>query len=125
MATWKDLSTESWAASRDLFVARHWRSSTSRSYYAVFARATAALATRGVTMPHDREGPSHAKLPSLLLNNLTALSSTQRRELHSVISRLYFLRLQADYLPSACVGKGEAMNAQSLMLKAIGLLKGR
>jgi hypothetical protein len=76
-------------------------------------------------MPQDREGPSHAKLPGLLLKNLTGLSSEDRRELYSVISSLYFLRLQADYVPSAIVGEGEATNARGLMLKAIRLLRGR
>lgn len=76
-------------------------------------------------MPSGWEGPSHARLPDLLLNNLTAIPVGRRRELYSVVNRLYYLRLQADYMPSAHLREGEATSARGLMFRAIDLLKAR
>ncbi len=108
MATWQALSSESWAASQDLFVAGRRRSVVSRAYYAVFARAAGVLAAIPVTMPQDREGPAHGKLPELVLDNLGSLPLKNRMELAALIATLYNLRIYADYWPSIELEAGEA-----------------
>jgi uncharacterized protein (UPF0332 family) len=124
MATWKEMSSENWTASRSLFNAGLWRSAITRSYYAVYDRATSALVSRPnpMRMPAGREGPSHAQLPDLVLKHLKVLEGTKRRELFSVISQLYYLRIQADYMPSQGISFGEAKEAHGLMIKAFKFL---
>ena len=123
MTTWESLATESCTASHELFGARRWRNAIARSYFAVYARAAAALKASNVAMPSGREGPSHKKLPHLLLNNLTALPMVDRQKLYSLVGTLYFLRLEADYMPSVCLSEGEARNSMGLMRNAMSLLQ--
>lgn len=75
-------------------------------------------------MPLGREGPSHARLRSLIVQHLTAVKPRpeDRAALSDWIGRLYALRIQADYQPSALVGRLEAREALILMTKVFDTL---
>lgn len=94
------------------------RSCVNRAYYAVYARATHALAGTPASFPLGWEGPSHLRLRALVENHLTGLSLKRRRALSSIIGELYALRCQADYQPSREFGPADSRTAISLMRKA-------
>lgn len=102
----------------------HCRSSVTRAYYAAYSRATVMLVARGVTMPADREGPSHANLPRLMETHLTQLGD-QRWSAAGLVRKLYTMRLMADYQPSVPVNEGDARNMLNLMMRAFHLLQER
>lgn len=102
MATWKELSLDSLAAAKELMTAGHWRSSASRSYYAVYARVCQVL-SRLTEFPEGREGPSHDDLPDMLFDYLTRLTVAERRRFASVVYRMYQRRVTADYRPSRTI----------------------
>ena len=81
LATWQDLSIDSWHAAQNLFHEGRWRSSISRSYYAAYAAVTAELVARRVTFPRGRGNPDHETLHRYIRDNLTTIPVTRRMEL--------------------------------------------
>lgn len=125
MASWADLARENRTAAYEVFTHRRWRTCLSRAYYAVYSEATKERIQKGVAMPKDREGPSHSKLPDLIVNNLTGIAYEIRWKLRVVVTALRDLRIMADYMPSASVGENDARSALSLMKDAFDGLGGR
>lgn len=123
MDQWLDIARENWAAARDLLSSQMWRSSISRAYYAVYAAATAKLVDAGVDMPAGREGPSHARLPQLVVDHLGGIDRADRGRLFGLIQLLYNLRLIADYRPTSDVQDGEGRNAYSAMRDSFRLMQ--
>jgi len=76
-----------------------------------------------VTFPVDREGPSHAKLPTLIENHLRALGQ-HRWRVADYLRNLYMLRVMADYCPSELVEAVDALKAVNLMSQIFMLTKG-
>jgi uncharacterized protein (UPF0332 family) len=105
MATWAELSADSFESAKTLLEDKQMRSSVSRAYYAAYSATTFELSrTSGVTFAHGRNNPSHEQLPALVRHNLNRhrFSNAARRDLNTALRRLRFARVEADYVPSAC-----------------------
>jgi hypothetical protein len=94
----------------------------SRAYYAVYSKVTHILATTpGVTFPVNREGPNHpgelgtGGIRRLIESSLPKMTQQRRVKLSELVGRLYTLRVDADYKPSATVAAREARAAISIM----------
>lgn len=100
MATWLDLSLDSFRIAREI---RHSpRSCASRSYYAVYSAITDRLVQARVRFPSGFAGPRHRDLPRHI-DALSGISMKSRRGLKAKIRSLYALRLDADYQPGRTV----------------------
>lgn len=96
--TWQEISRENLIAAKSLSQDARWRSSVSRAYYAAYAAVAGAL--EGLAQfPEGRHGPSHDRLPQLVMTYLTALRVFERRKLSTAARRLYRQRIAADYEP--------------------------
>jgi len=115
MEDWQSMAQDNYVAAGVLLRAGRWRSAVSRAYYAAYARAVAALKRRNVAMPRTREGPSHKRLPFLVAQHLMELSASIRWRLFSRISRLYTMRLNADYYASVPVVGRDARSAMGML----------
>jgi uncharacterized protein (UPF0332 family) len=124
MATWADLARDNRLAANETFVRRHFRSSISRAYYAIYSAATDALVQQGITMPAGQANPKHARLPNLVGHNLTGMSHAVRWQLAGVIEKLYKLRLISDYMPQVSVDERDARMALGLMSQAFRCMIG-
>ena len=113
--TWQDLARDSRKAASELVRADRFRAGASRAYYAAYSIVTHEFNRLGLPMPRGREGPSHNKLRSLILANMNRLQRKDREALASIVGRLYTLRVQSDYCPSAVVDARDAHEAISLM----------
>jgi len=102
VATWDELSIDSRSAAQVLLAQGHTRSSISRAYFAAYAAATARVAAR-VSLPAGRQNPTHADLRRYVGSSLTNLPLWQRQWLGTLIRRLWKMRVDADYVPGACV----------------------
>lgn len=71
---WYDLARESRKAASNLTTLGFHRSAISRAYYAIYSCVSFELVSLGVSMPVDRDGPAHLKLPQLILTRLTRLN---------------------------------------------------
>jgi hypothetical protein len=59
MATWADMSRESFQAARLAMAHECYRSSVSRSYYSAYAAVAQTFVERGLMFAMNREGPGH------------------------------------------------------------------
>jgi Uncharacterized conserved protein related to C-terminal domain of eukaryotic chaperone, SACSIN len=110
MATWQEMSIDCRDAAKDLLAANRYRSSISRSYYAAYCAVTGAL--EGVVdFAHAGNNPAHEVLANLILNNLYDTPERTRRDLRQAVSRLWKVRVEADYIPSAYIDRSIAVNA--------------
>jgi len=114
--TWLELARDSRKSASVLVNGFH-RSAVSRSYYAAYSKVTMELCSLGITMPADRESPTHRKIRPLIEGNLTTMDREKRLALSRIVGRLYTMRISADYSPSLAVGAREAREAISLMNK--------
>jgi uncharacterized protein (UPF0332 family) len=114
MVDWREMGFGSIKAAKELLKHRRdqpdqtddfLRSSISRAYYAVFSITTAELLHTNVNFKPGWEGPTHTKLPQLARNNLKNLSVRDRRDLCTIIRRLYLARIDADYTPGATIDR--------------------
>lgn len=114
MADWREMGFGSLKAAKELLKRREdqpdqiddfLRSSISRAYYAVFSITTSELLRHDVSFKPGWEGPTHTKLPQLARNNLKKLSLRNRRDLCTIIRRLYLARIDADYTPGATIDR--------------------
>jgi hypothetical protein len=72
--------------------------------------------------PKGRFGPSHDRLPQLVLTYLTELHLIERRKLSAAAKRLYRYRIAADYEPPMLVEREmtrSALRDASFILRSI------
>jgi uncharacterized protein (UPF0332 family) len=105
--TWQEIARENLVAAKSLSQDARWRSSVSRAYYAAYAAVAGAL--EGLAQfPEGRHGPSHDRLPQLVMTYLTVFKVYERRKLSVAARRLYRQRIAADYEPPMRVELEEA-----------------
>lgn len=111
---WLTLANENLHAAGKLRELECWRSCVSRSYYAAFAGAHAALLALGRSQPRETMGTwSHASLGGTLKTD-TQAAGLREREANSLKNSLAIaknLRESADYVPKHTVDKSSAMTA--------------
>jgi uncharacterized protein (UPF0332 family) len=110
MASWQEMSLECRKAAQHMIVAGHYRSSISRSYYAVYCAVSHVLAEK-FTFSHGGNNPSHTDLPNMILHNMSFLSQPRRWELRKTFLLLWKMRVEADYVPSAYLDRSTAVQA--------------
>ena len=94
--SWQDIGVENFHAGCLLVEKSQYRSAVSRFYYAAFSVLTHIL--EGEFSTEDgQETPNHKGLPKLIRNELNSVSEVTRREIITLIRRLYAARLDADY----------------------------
>ena len=125
MTTWNDLAIENTLAANETFLNSRWRSCVSRAYYAAYSAVTKQLIDQGVTMPKTQQNPKHGMLPNLVTHNLRSLSHPARWQLADSITRLYKLRLMADYMPQVSVVERDARIALGLMQQIFRCIRGK
>ncbi len=106
-----------------------YRSSLSRYYYAAYQAVSALLLYQGLAPPlvrgEQREAWPHAATPDLFAEVLRKFiqSNARRNDLKSRLTRLYKLRLNADYVgspePSAITADSAASDA-GYVVKVVG-----
>jgi len=123
LATWQEVSLECLRAAKVLAGEGYWRSSVSRSYYAVYCAVTSDLVARGVRFGRGWHNPPHEQLLHLLTHNLT-LSQDVRRRLRRRMRILRHAREDADYRPSITVNRAMALHCLRdaiVVLKDVGV----
>jgi uncharacterized protein (UPF0332 family) len=120
--TWLNLARDARRSANRLLINDHFRSCLSRAYYAAYSKVTHVLAaTPGVNFPQNREGPNHpgelgtGGIRRLIETAMPNMQQDQRVKLSELVGRLYTLRIDADYKPSANVEAREARAAVSIM----------
>ena len=108
MATWREMGEDNLKAARKLLAEEHYRSSVTRSYYAVYCLMTSELVKRGASFPRGWNNPAHDQLPDMVLNN-TDFPQNIRRRLRQTLVVLRRAREDADYRPTANVGRDIAL----------------
>ena len=118
-AIWLELARDARKAANMLVDDGHHRSAVARAYYAVYSKVTHGLtATAGLTMAAGREGPSHNGrhgIRPLVEGSMPNMNQARRDKLSELVGRLYTMRIDADYKPSARVEAREAREAISIM----------
>jgi len=119
---WLDLANDARRSANRLLAAEHFRSWLSRAYYAAYSKVTHALAaTPGVTFRPNREGPDHpgelgtGGIRRLIETTMPNMPHDRRGKLSELVGRLYTLRIDADYKPSATVEARDARAAVSIL----------
>jgi hypothetical protein len=100
---WDRISRENFLAAKSLATGGFWRSSVCRAYYSVYAGISGELDGK-VRYPAGRYGPSHDKLPVLVMTYLTSMRVYRRRQVSDATRQLYRYRIAADYEPPTDVG---------------------
>ena len=101
MATWQEIGIDNFRAAMVLFdsPSPHYRSASSRFYYATFCVLTHELLQRGAgaEFRDQRATPGHAQLPRLVETYFTHLSRERLDNLVAYVATLYRDRIAADY----------------------------
>ncbi len=114
--TWLELARDARNAANTLLTQDLHRSAVSRAYYAAYSKiAHELVATGGLAMPPDREGPSHGRVRPVIETSMPNMVQPKRQKLSELVGRLYTLRIDADYKPSIEVENTEAREAISIM----------
>lgn len=86
----------------------HDRSAASRAYYAAYQAATAIIHYLGKSVPptikgQKREAWQHERTPKILSTDLKGIirRHAQRNRIETILSSLYKVRIQADYVSSS------------------------
>jgi uncharacterized protein (UPF0332 family) len=122
VATWNEMSRDSFQVAKRLLEAGHLRSSISRAYYAAYCAVTSDLTARGVSFAYGWNNPSHDQLPELVLHN-TTWPRTTRYQVSRALRRLRRAREDAEYRPEAVIERSAAvehLHTASLVLRTIG-----
>ncbi|MEX2387522.1 MAG: HEPN domain-containing protein [Phycisphaeraceae bacterium] len=130
MATWTDLSRESFRAAKLAMGDACYRSSVSRSYYAAYAAVSQVLEEKGLAFGNDREGPPHAHIREMIDTNVGQLRprgaprvrAAEKHRLKTSLNVLYENRLDADYRPSRAVNEDVARNSLIAASSVLGTL---
>lgn len=116
---WIELARDARKSANELMEYDRFRSCISRAYYAAYSKVSHELGvTAGLTMPADREGPSHKGrrgIRPLIETSMPNMDASKRVKLSELMGRLYTLRIVADYKPSVEVEGRDAREAISLM----------
>jgi uncharacterized protein (UPF0332 family) len=114
--TWLDVARDAREAANMLLTEARYRSAVARAYYAAYSKITHELtATAGLPMPPGREGPGHSRVRPVIETSMPNMAPAKRDKLSELLGRLYGLRIDADYRPSAVVEGAEAREAISIM----------
>jgi uncharacterized protein (UPF0332 family) len=99
LATWQDVGIDNFRAAVELYDGGHYRSATSRFYYATFSVLTNELIQRRADpdFRDARETPGHAQLPVLVETYFTQFSQEKLTNFVGYVRSLYRDRLAADY----------------------------
>lgn len=109
MAEWMDMARDALKAAGQCLRHGCYRSSVSRSYYAMLAAVTAALLNSGLTPPARRDTWSHPKLQELVIEALAkTLSLRHGRQIRKWLSGAYKSRIDADYKRTVTVNETTA-----------------
>ncbi len=113
---WWTMAQEYLFASKLLIDGGQFRSSASRSYYAVYQASSAVLLYLGTTPPEDREAWSHEATPGLLRQRLgPVLTRSQCFNMARRLGLLYKLRVDAYYIS---IGRAESKTAAAALKDA-------
>lgn len=119
---WLDLARDARHSANRLLTDDRFRSCLSRAYYAAYSKVTHTLAaTPGITFANRREGPNHpgelgtGGIRRLIETSMPNMQRDRRIKLSELVGRLYTLRVDADYKPSATVKARDARAAVSIM----------
>ena len=123
--SWSGVSLDSRDAARELLKSNRFRSSVSRSYYSLYSEITGHLVKNKVAFKNGRANPTHSSLSKLVVNNLGGMNEADKRVIKSVVSRLYNLRVFADYFPGLTTDKETARRALGDLHTAIRILEKR
>lgn len=93
---WDAIGRENLRASHHAKEGKHWRTSVSRAYYAVFDALNHILLPMEDPPQHYRTH-RHQDLNHLVRRHLTGFSLSRNRALRIMITRIYNARLAADY----------------------------
>ena len=122
MASWLNIAKGNHRAARLLENAKEYRSAVSRYYYAGFSAVSEALEPF-VTLPTQRETPSHQRIPLLIERHLPGLSDTNRRTLKRAMRILYEARLKADYRSGITTDAAVSMVSRRQVVLVLQILK--
>ncbi len=117
--TWWQISDEAMIAAKALSLDGRWRSSVSRAYYAAYASVAGGLQGRA-SFPAGRHGPTHDRLPVLIMTYMTSLPVWNRRQVAGTARRLYEWRVAADYIPTRLVDRAVT---RACLQDAAGILR--
>ncbi len=123
--SWKEISRENLVAAKSLSQHSRWRSAVSRAYYAAYAAVAGALEGKA-DFPDGRHGPSHDRLPQLVMTYVTDLRFYERTKVVKAARRLYRQRISADYVPPDKVESEEtriAVQDATMILRSIANAK--
>lgn len=126
MGSWTDMSRESLSGAKLLLMHGFVRSCVSRSYYAAYAGATAALLASHVSVgDQERPNPSHHRLASLIKHNLdpSRFKESVRTDVSRRVRNLRRFREMAEYSPASSVDKHLALQCvrdASAVLASVG-----
>ncbi|MBI5764890.1 MAG: HEPN domain-containing protein [Planctomycetes bacterium] len=110
---WDDIAKDSLAAAGACLRNGNWRSATSRSYYAIFAKVTGELCTNGMLPPKGRENWSHRDLPQMVLNHLMQKNGARVKDVSRMLKVAYKDRINADYVTMQATDRQTAIRAVS------------
>lgn len=114
--TWLELARDARNAANVLLTQDRFRSCLSRAYYAAYSKVAHELVfTAQLSMPPDREGPSHARIRPIIETSMPNMRQDKRVKRSELIGRLYTLRIDADYKPSVQVEGADAREALSIV----------
>lgn len=94
--TWIEIAKDHLAAAQ-MVVRKHPRCAASRAYYAAHCLIANALINAGYTLPTHRQTHSHQEQPGLVRRYLNS------RRISTLATRLYTVRIDADYNRRATV----------------------
>lgn len=126
MADWESMALENLKAARSLRSATYWRACVNRSYFSAYAAVTKRLSDKGESFGAGRNGPSHAQIPSMVLNNLDKPDKSRRKKLKTALARLRGARIVADYIPMQTTDRTIALDClrdAHLVAKELGFLE--
>lgn len=112
MAEWSDIARDNLKAAQTLADQAHFRSCTSRAYYAAFSAISFALRAYA-PFPRGRETPPHHMVPTLIETHLTSLLTAARlQRVKAALRRLYNDRINADYRSALTIDAGSALRSR-------------
>ncbi len=99
MATWQEIGRDNFRVAVSLYESGHYRSATSRFYYAAFSVVTHELLQRNASgdFTGGRGTPSHAQLARLVELYFTQFSEGRLANFIRYVNALYADRIAADY----------------------------
>jgi uncharacterized protein (UPF0332 family) len=105
-----------------LYRGGHWRSATSRAYYALFSAITFRLPAAAIPPRHT--SPRHRDLQALIDVHFATMPWHRRAAIKAAVARAYASRLAADYRPAVVVDRAtakQALNDAAGVLRRMGV----